>query len=84
MTASLWSGPQARRERAEADRETAYQRLVETTVEYNAAIEAAGDLPWFKDPVKLARLERRIPGITEMTEDERRRALFNRHREVTR
>lgn len=63
----------------EREREAAFQRHLVSTVEYNAAIEAAGDLPWFRDPKKIAKLERHIPGITAMTEDERRRALFNRH-----
>ena len=62
-----------------SDREEAFQRYLGSTVNYNAAIQEAGDLPWFRDPVKLAKLEQHIPGITNMTEDERRRALFNRH-----
>lgn len=57
-----------------------FQRYVDSHVEYNAAVVAAGDLPWFRDPEKIAGLERHIPGITNMTEDERRRALFMRHR----
>ncbi|WP_224111136.1 hypothetical protein [Mycobacterium avium] len=56
-----------------------FEEYLASTVNYNAAIEEAGDLPWFRDPEKLANLERHIPGITGMTEDERRRALFNRH-----
>jgi hypothetical protein len=62
------------------DRKAAFRRYVAHTEPYNAAIEAAGDQPWFRDPEKLSKLEQRIPGITSMTEDERRRALFNRHR----
>lgn len=65
--------------RSDDDREAAFQRYAASTVNYNAAIEAAGDTPWFRDPEKLAKLESRIPGITAMTEDERRSALFNRH-----
>lgn len=63
----------------EADREAAFQRYLGSTVNYNAAIQESGDLPWFRDPVKLGKLEQHIPGITHMTEEERRRALFNRH-----
>lgn len=59
---------------------TTFEDYAARTVAYNAAIEAAGDLPWFRCPEKLAKLERHIPGITAMTEDERRRALFNHHR----
>lgn len=62
----------------EAERDAAFRRYLERTEPYNAAIEAAGDLPWYRNPEKLAKLERHIPGITAMTEDERRRALFNR------
>ncbi|AFC51940.1 hypothetical protein [Mycobacterium paraintracellulare] len=62
------------------DHEAAYQRYAASTVEYNAAIEAAGDLPWFRDPEKVAKLERHIAGISSMGEDERRRALYMRHR----
>ncbi|ORV81272.1 hypothetical protein AWC11_02370 [Mycobacterium interjectum] len=57
-----------------------FEEYAERTEPYNAAIEAAGDLPWYRDPEKVAKLEQHIPGITAMTEDERRRALFNHHR----
>ncbi|MGD1281333.1 hypothetical protein ACKUUI_05980 [Mycobacterium seoulense] len=62
------------------EKEAAFQSYLASTVNYNATIEAAGDLPWFRDPEKLTKLERHIPGVTAMTEDERRRALYNRHR----
>lgn len=64
----------------EQEREAAFQRYKACTVNYNAAIEAAGDKPWYLDPDKLAILESRIPGISQMTPDERRRALWERHR----
>lgn len=57
---------------------TTFEDYAARTLEYNAAIEAAGDLPWFRNPEKLAKLEHHIPGITAMTEDERRRALWKR------
>lgn len=63
----------------EAEREAAFQRYLERTEPYNATIEAAGDLPWYRDPNKLEKLERHIPGITAMTEDGRRRALYQHH-----
>jgi hypothetical protein len=59
---------------------TAFADYAASKESYNAAIEAAGDLPWFRDPEKVAKLEHHIPGISAMTEDERRRALFNHHR----
>ena len=33
--------------RTEAERELAFQRYIESTTNYFAAIEAAGDRPWF-------------------------------------
>lgn len=57
-----------------------FQRHLERSENYFAAVEAAGDLPWYEDPEKLSKLESRIPGITSMDTKERRRALFMRHR----
>lgn len=39
----------------ETDREAAFQAYVESTVEYFAAIEAAGDEPWHKDDIDARR-----------------------------
>ena len=39
-----------------AEREAAFQRHLETTVEYFAAVIANGDQPWFTNPEKLSRL----------------------------
>jgi hypothetical protein len=62
------------------EREAAFERHLERSENYFAAVEAAGDLPWYEDPEKLGRLEPKIPGISGMTTKERRRALFMRHR----
>lgn len=64
----------------EQQREALFQRYLASTVNYEAAIRDAGDLPWWEHPDKLAILESRIPGISQMTPDERRRALWERHR----
>lgn len=57
----------------EQDREEAFQRYMELKVEYFLEVVEAGDLPWFNDPEKLAKL-----GISGDTEEERRRQLFMR------
>ncbi len=68
--------------RDEQRTEKAFQRHLETTVDYFAAVVDNGGEPWFKNPDKLARLERHIPGISQMPPEERRRALFMRHRKT--
>ena len=40
---------------SEADREAAFQRHLEATVNYNAAIEAAGDEPWHGGDIEKRR-----------------------------
>ncbi|AQT81378.1 hypothetical protein B1R94_22175 [Mycolicibacterium litorale] len=57
----------------EDEREAAFQSYLESTVNYFAAVEAAGAAPWFEDPVKLAKL-----GITTTDPTEARRELFYR------
>jgi hypothetical protein len=56
-----------------------FDAYVEKTEPYNQAIEDAGNQPWFRNPEKLGKLERYIPGISKMPEDERRKALYERH-----
>lgn len=63
----------SRRVPTEAEREAAFQRHLETTVNYFAAVEAAGDTPWFRSEDKLARL-----GLSGLSDIEARRALFMR------
>ncbi|QQW33204.1 hypothetical protein [Mycobacterium marinum] len=59
--------------------EERFQRYLELTVEYNVAIEAAGDSPWFADSEKLAALERSgMAGIATAEDIGKRRALFMR------
>jgi hypothetical protein len=60
--------------------EDRFERYLEGNVRYVEAVKAAEVVPWFENPEKLARLEERIPGISQMPAKERRRALFNRHR----
>lgn len=60
-------------------REEAFQHHLDKSENYVAAIREAGDVPWWENPEKLAKLENKIPGISAMTPDERRRALFMRH-----
>jgi hypothetical protein len=60
-------------------REEAFRRYLETSAPYFAAVEAAGGLPWYDDPDKLARLEQQIAGISQLHPEERRKALFMRH-----
>lgn len=57
----------------EQDREDEFQRYMELKTEYFEEVEANGDVPWFKDPEKLAKL-----GISGDTEEDRRRQLFMR------
>ncbi len=55
------------------DREKEFQRLIESQAEYFNKVRADGDLPWFEDPVKLAKLK-----ITATDPMEARRELFTR------
>lgn len=55
-----------------------FQAYLERSEPYVAAIREAGDVPWWEDPERVARLETRVPGISEMTTTERRRALWDR------
>lgn len=57
----------------EAEREAAFQRHVESTVNYFAAVEAAGDTPWFRSEDKLSKL-----GLSGLSEIDARRSLFFR------
>jgi hypothetical protein len=59
-----------------ADRE--YAEYVLLKEPYVAAIRAAGNQPWWYDDAHAAKLEHRVPGITNMTPDQRRRALWDR------
>ncbi|GAA1671178.1 hypothetical protein MMUR_47790 [Mycolicibacterium murale] len=59
-----------------ADREQAFQRYLEKTVNLFAKIEDDGEVPWFKDPEKIADL-----GITATDPTEIRRELFMRRYE---
>lgn len=58
------------------DREAAFQRHLDGTVNYFAAIRAAGDLPWFEDAERLERLEERYPGISRLPAIDARRLFF--------
>lgn len=60
--------------------EDRFERYVESKVPYVKAVEDADAVPWWENPDKLAKLEERIPGISQMPAKERRRALFMRHR----
>ncbi|GAA2556098.1 hypothetical protein [Mycolicibacterium diernhoferi] len=53
--------------------ERAFQAHLASTVSYFAAVEAAGDVPWFCDPAKLVKL-----GIMATEPMEARRELFMR------
>lgn len=53
--------------------EAAFQRLVESQVNYFEQVRASGDVPWFEDPAKLAKL-----GIEHTDPMEARRELFMR------
>ncbi|CAN5549183.1 hypothetical protein BH11ACT6_BH11ACT6_29810 [soil metagenome] len=60
--------------------EAAFQHHLATTQNYFAAVRAAGHLPWFEDPVKLAELETRLPGIAQTPGEPARRRLFMKNR----
>ena len=61
------------------EREAAFQRHLESTANYVAAIRRAGDLPWFQDPEHLAKLEPSYPGISERPGIEARRMFSSRY-----
>jgi len=63
----------------EAEQEQKFQRYLESTAQYNAAITDAGDEPWWLSEAKLAKLERSLPGISAMEPEERRAALYHHH-----
>ncbi|QZH60488.1 hypothetical protein K1X22_01255 [Mycolicibacterium farcinogenes] len=70
------SAPRPISELAPEDRFDAY---VERSTNYFAAIEAAGDKPWWQDSEKLSALERAgTTGTASEGDVERRRALFMR------
>ena len=56
-------------------REAAFQRTLASTVNYFQAVRDAGDLPWFEDPAKLARL-----GITSTGVDAQRELFIRRYK----
>jgi hypothetical protein len=58
-----------------------YEQYVANTAEYFAAIEAAGDLPWWQDRDRRAIAAARL-GIPDDDPDEVRRALFMKHRKA--
>ncbi len=55
------------------EREGRYQAWIARQAPYVAAVEAAGDVPWFRCEDKLAKL-----GLSGLSEDEARRQLFGR------
>ncbi|BBZ27868.1 hypothetical protein MMAD_21630 [Mycolicibacterium madagascariense] len=67
----------------EDEREQAFLRSVFNTECYFAAVRAAGDVPWFEDPDKLAKLEDKCPGISQSPGEDARRILFNRRYQET-
>lgn len=64
----------------EAERcEAAFQRYLGSKVEYEKAITANGDVPWWQDADKLSALEKAgLGGLADADDIERRRALFER------
>ena len=62
----------------DAEREAAFQLHLTRTANYHAEVVARGGTLWWLDPEKLAKLERLIPGISDMEPEQRRRALFSR------
>lgn len=53
-----------------------FRRHLERTANYFAAVRANGDVPWFEDPQRLAALETRFPGISELSGEDARRVFF--------
>lgn len=72
--------PLWRRTDPEAERrEDAFQRYLGSKVEYEKAITANGDVPWWEDDAKVHDLEQAgLTGIADADDIERRRALFMR------
>jgi hypothetical protein len=62
------------------DTDEAFQLHLTRTANYHAEVVAKGGKLWWLDDAKLATLETRIPGITQLAPEERRRALFTHHR----
>jgi hypothetical protein len=57
-----------------------FERYLEQTENYFAAIRAAGDLPWFEDPEKRAEIVARMCLPQDIDPLELRRMLFERGR----
>ena len=60
------------------DRERAFQAHLACTAAYHAAVVADGGTLWWLDSAKLSKLEKHIPGISQMPPDDRRRAVYFR------
>jgi hypothetical protein len=66
------------------DTDEAFQLHLTRTANYHAATVAKGGTLWWLDPEKLSKLEERVPGISQLPPEERRRALFNKNRNLLR
>jgi hypothetical protein len=60
------------------DDDKQFQNHLSSTANYHAAVVARGGTLWWLDPEKLTKLERHIPGISQMPPEDRRRALWER------
>jgi hypothetical protein len=70
--------PERVRASTDADREAAFAVMVARTEPYFAAVQEAGDLPWFDHPEKRAAAIERLELTGDVEPMELRRALFDR------
>ena len=66
-----------------ADDEERFRAYLERTVPYAAAIREAGDLPWWEDPERSARVAAHVGLPADAPAEDLRRALFFHHHQDT-
>lgn len=60
------------------ERVETFEQYLERSEPYNAAVRAAGDLPWFEDPEKRAEIAEQLGLPTDTDPMELRKALWER------